>query len=221
MSISAVATSSTATVQQRPATGPGKEIREGIDQLKKAVESGDLDAARKAYDSLSKLQDDSGGGDSNNPLSRLLSSVGEALKTGDIAQVQQAVSENGPGKGPRPSGPPPGGPPPGNRRGPSEEARNAMGQLGQSLQSGDVSGAQSALATLTEMLSQEEEDDTGASKTSSSSTARSSASSSPADRLKEQLSQLGSALQSGDVSTAKTLFAALAPRGSQGTDILA
>lgn len=233
MSVSMVSSSAVGQTYQRP-QGPGKEIREGIDSLKKAVESGDMTAVQSAYESLSKLQSDKQGGSTTStssttsagsgkdPLSKLLSSVGEALKSGDISQVQQAMAKNGPpsggpggaggpGGGPGGAGgPPPDGPPPGEGGG-SDELRSTVGSLAQSLQSGDVSGAQESLSALSDMLKNAADSD---SEDDSSSTDF-------LGTLKKNLSSLSSSLSSGDISGAQSLFASLTPRGSQGVDITA
>lgn len=232
MSVSMVSASAVGQTYQRP-QGPGKEIREGVDSLKKAVESGDMTAVQSAYDSLSKLQSDKQGSSTGSststsastgkdPLSKLLSSVGEALKSGDIGQVQQAMSKNGPpsgspggagGSGGGPGGaggPPPNGPPPGGEGG-SDELRSTVGSLAQSLQSGDVSGAQDSLSALSDMLKSAADSDSG----------DDSSSTDFLGTLKKNLSSLSSSLSSGDISGAQSLFASLTPRGSQGVDITA
>lgn len=232
MSVSDVTSSSVFQAQQfqqRRPPGPGKEVREGLDQLKTALQSGDLDAAQTAYESLSELQSKRQGSGAtgtsaskDDPLSKMLSQVGEALKTGDVTKVQEAFAQAGPpqGGGGRAGGPPP-GPPPGGQ-GPSEEVKQAFGQLAQSLGSGDLSGAQTAYESLSELLGGEEEDDTTTSSTSTSTSSTSSTSTtSAADRFKELLGDLGSALQTGHLSTAQSLFSSMVPRGSQGVDVMA
>lgn len=235
MSVSMVSSSAVGQTYQRP-QGPGKEIREGIDSLKKAVESGDMTAVQSAYESLSKLQSDKQGGSTTStssttsassgkdPLSKLLSSVGEALESGDISQVQQAMAKNGPpsggpggaggpGGGPGGAGgPPPDGPPPGEGGG-SDELRSTVGSLAQSLQSGDVSGAQESLSALSDMLKNAAGSDSDSEDDSSSTDFLGT--------LKKNLSSLSSSLSSGDISGAQSLFASLTPRGSQGVDITA
>ncbi len=235
MSISSVTSSSVATsvggvAQQRP-QGPGKEIREGVNQLKKAIESGDLESVQSAYDSLSKLasskQSSSSSStgstsDSKDPLSKMLSAVGEALKTGDVSQVQQAFEANGPkgrggpggpGGGGRPMGPPPDG----GQGGPPDEVKSAMGSLAQSLQSGDLSAAQDSFSSLAQLLGT----DSDSGNSGSTSTSSTSAANSPQDLFKTMLSSLSTALQSGDLSGAQKAFSSMAPRGSQGVDLYA
>lgn len=237
MSVSMVGSPVSSQTFQRP-QGPGKDIRQGIDGLKKAVDSGDMTAVQSAYESLSKLQADTQGssgtsgtasasttsaGESKDPLSKLLSSVGDALKSGDISAVQQAFAQNGPPSGGPggargAGGPPPGGRPHGGgggRGGGSSEVRDAVGSLAQSLQSGDASGAQDSLTALTKLLTAQDGDSASGSSTSAT------ASNSFIDTLKSGLSDIGSALQAGDVSSAQKLFSGLTPRGSQGVNVLA
>ncbi|MCW2235746.1 hypothetical protein [Azospirillum canadense] len=228
MSISSVTSSSVGGVAQQRPQGPGKEIREGVNQLKKAIESGDLESVQGAYDSLSKLASSkqssstsatSGTLESKDPLSKMLSAVGEALKTGDVSQVQQAFEANGPkgrggpggpGGGGRPMGPPPDG----GQGGPPDEVKSAMGSLAQSLQSGDLSAAQDSFSSLAQLLGTDSD-------SSNSSTSSTSTASSPQDLFKTMLSSLSTALQSGDLSGAQKAFSSMAPRGSQGVDLYA
>ncbi|CAO3372386.1 hypothetical protein [Azospirillum argentinense] len=226
MSISSVTSSAASGIAQQRAAGPGKEIREGLHQLKDAVKSGDLDSIQSAYESLSKLQSGSGSAsDANSPLSKMLTAVGEALQTGDVSQVQQAFAANGPKGaggpgaaglgGPGGAGGPPPGPPPGGAGGPPDAMKDAMGSLSQSLQSGDLSGAQDSVSSLLSFL-QEASDDGASSPSSASSTTAS-----VADLFKTALQSMSSALQSGDLTGAQKAFSSLAPRGSQGVDLLA
>ena len=220
MSISSVTSSAMSGIAQQRAAGPGKDIRDGMHQLKDAVKSGDLDSIQSAYDSLSKLQSQSGSAsDANSPLNKMLTTVGDALQTGDISQVQQAFEANGPkgakGQGgPGGAGGPPPGPPPGGADGPPDVMKDAMGSLSQALQSGDLSGAQESVSSLLSFLQETSDDD-------ASSSSSSFASSSVADLFKTALQSMSGALQSGDLSEAQKAFSSLAPRGSQGVDTLA
>lgn len=235
MSVSAIGSSTISQFQQtqRP-QGPGKEIREGLDQLRSAVESGNLDAAQEAYDSLSELQSarqstaSASTSTKEDPLSKLLTEVGSALESGDISQVQSAFAsfgpaqggpaQGGPGGGPGGAGGPPPGPPPGGA-GPSDEVKSAIGELASSLGSGDLESAQSAYSSLADLLSSAADDDDEEDDTTSSTSTTSSASL-PEDRFKALLSDIGSALDSGNLASAQSLFSALAPRGSQGVNVV-
>lgn len=221
MSISSVTSSAASGIAQPRPAGPGKEIRDGVHQLKGAVTAGDLKSIQDAYDSLSKLQSRSGSAsDADSPLTKMLSAVGEALQSGDVSKVQQAFAANGPKGAGGQGGPggtdgPPPGPPPGGAGGPPDAMKDAMGSLSQSLQSGDLSGAQDSVSSLLSFLG--EASDGGA----SSSSATSSSSNSVAELFKTALQSMGSALQSGDLTGAQKTFSSLAPRGSQGVDLLA
>ncbi|WP_353858501.1 hypothetical protein [Azospirillum formosense] len=157
MSISSVTSSAASGIAQPRPAGPGKEIRDGVHQLKDAVTAGDLKSIQDAYDSLSKLQSRSGSAsDADSPLTKMLSVVGEALQSGDVSKVQQAFAANGPKGAGGQGGPggvggadgPPPGPPPGGAGGPPDAMKDAMGSLSQSLQSGDLTGAQKTFSSL-------------------------------------------------------------------------
>ncbi|TWA67038.1 hypothetical protein FBZ82_1079 [Azospirillum brasilense] len=122
MSISSVTSSAASGIAQQRPSGPGKEMREGLHQLKDAVTSGALDSIQSAYE----------------PLTRMLTAVDEALQTG-----------------------------------------------------------------------------------ASSSSSTSSSSTSVAELFRTALQSMSSALQSGDLTGAQKAFSSLAPRGSQGADLLA
>jgi len=235
-SLSGSTTSSTAT--QISGNSSRKQVHQDFKALASAIQSGSLSDAQSAYDSLSQLLganqsatsttgSSTTTSNSQNPMAKMLSAVGNALKTGDISQVQQAFAANGPqGAGQSngaPPPPPPGGDPDGdgdNDGGNSDrdKVRDAMGQLGQSLQSGSMSDAQSAYSTLTDLLSSldgsSSSSSTSKSSTSKSSTSSTSSNQSPQDKFKSAISQLGNDLQSGDLSSALQLFTQMTPRGS-------
>ncbi len=186
--------------------GPSKEIRDGMKALAEALKSGDLDAAKEAYSSLTKtLEEDSSTSGTQDArkqkLTDMLADLGEALDSGDITAAQDIFQQNAP-KGPPPGGPQ-GGPPPAG--GPSEDVMQGIGSLSEALQSGDLTSAQDAYESLIEQLNAEAED-------GSSDPGR--------DNFLSLLSDVGTALQSGNVSSAQKLFAALTPRG-QGVNMMA
>lgn len=207
MGVSSIGASSTYAVnnQQRPQRRPDDAVSQGVNDLLKAVESGDKDSIQSAYDSLSKTVGSSSSSsssaastDENNPLSTLLSAVGKALESGDVSGLSQTLAAQGPGGagGPPPGGPPPGGGPGGGGPGgggPTEEVSKGLTSLSESLSSGDLESAQSAFSALTEAL----EDDENA-----------------PDDFTSKLTDLGSALSSGNLSSAQQLFSSLLPRGS-------
>ena len=79
--------------------------------------------------------------------------------------------------------------------------------LESSLQSGNLSAAQSAFTSLTQVLQSISQ--TSPSATGSTSSTGSTTSSSPASAIQQDLQAVSSALQSGDISSAKTAFAKL------------
>lgn len=238
MSVSSISTSSSYAVssQQRPQR-PNDEISSGVDSLLKAVQSGDKDAIQSAYDSLSSTVSSknsssssssssssttstSSTSDSDNPVSKLLSTVSDALKSGDVSNLaatlqaqapQGAGGSGGPGGA---GGPPPGGPPPEGAEGPSDEVKSAIGDLAESLSSGDLSSAQSSYSALSDLLSSAASSDSSSSSSTTSTSSTSSSSSSGSDKFSSTLSDIGSALDSGNLSQAQQLFSSLLPRGS-------
>ncbi|HRJ61833.1 MAG TPA: hypothetical protein PKZ99_11710, partial [Azospirillaceae bacterium] len=78
------------------------------------------------------------------------------------------------------------------RGGPTEEVREGLSGLADSLSSGDLTSAQSAYSALAEALSQD--------------------ANAPED-FTSRLSELGGALESGSLATAQQLFSSLMPRG--------
>ncbi len=186
-------------------SGPSKEIREGMKALAEALKSGDLDAAKAAYDTLSQAMDDdqtSGTQDARKQkLADMLSQLGEALDSGDLSAAQD-IFQQSPPPAPPPGGPQ-GGPPPG--AGPSEAVVQGIGALSEALQSGDATSAQGAYDSLLELLDSEAE----------------SGSSDPGrDDFLSKLADVGTALKSGNVTSAQQLFSAMTPRG-QGMNAVA
>jgi hypothetical protein len=73
--------------------GGGDDGWQQFAQLVRAVNAGDLPAAQKAYTNFTESQ--AGGVAQANPdgrLAQVLSKIGDALQSGDIAQAQQALS---------------------------------------------------------------------------------------------------------------------------------
>lgn len=206
MDVSSISASGSYAVsnRQRPPQRPDDAISQGVDGLLKAVQSGDKDSIQEAYDSLSKAvgttSSSSSSADENNPLAKLLSTVGQALESGDVSGLAETVAAQGPGGvgragGPGGAGGPPPGPPPSGasgRGGPTEEVREGLTGLAESLSSGDLTSAQSAYSALAEALSQD---------------------ANAPDDFTSRLSKLGGALESGSMATAQQLFSSLMPRG--------
>lgn len=227
--VSSLSSTSSAYSAQR-SSGPSSAIREGMKSLFDAAKSGDMSAVKSAYESLTKLagsssssstastastSSSSSSSSSNDPLSTLLSNLSSAVDSGDISQVRQAIESSKPKGGPR-SGDSQGAPPPDGQGGqpPSEETMKAMSDLGSALQSGNVDTAKAAYTSLVKSLGLSQDDDSSSSGSSSSTSSSSSTASSSSDKFSELLSKLGSALNSGSLSTAQSLFSSLAPRGA-------
>src|SRR5580704_4447677 len=87
------------------------------------------------------------------------------------------------------------------RQNPFQEIKQDFQQLSSALQSGDLSGAQSAYSAIQQVL--------GANSGSSSNTTSSNTSSSGPNTLQTDFAALGQALQSGDLSTAQSAFSQL------------
>ncbi len=67
-----------------------QQFRQQFMQLLRAIKSGNLDAAQKAYGQLAQLKD-SVPEASNGPVAQTLDQIGQALKSGDIGGAQQAL----------------------------------------------------------------------------------------------------------------------------------
>lgn len=87
MSIANVSTSPTA-YQANPQQA---NLRAAFSQLTTAIDAGDLQAAQKAYATLTDLQQSSGTSNGQSPFGKLLSSIGSALSAGDISGAQNSL----------------------------------------------------------------------------------------------------------------------------------
>ena len=90
-----------------------------------------------------------------------------------------------------------------------QKIKQAMQQLGQDLQSGNISGAQQAFSLLTQYLPSSTSTTGSTASQSASGTTSSTASQSLSGTLAQDMTALGQALQSGDSSGAQTAFAQL------------
>lgn len=96
MSITNVASGSIALQTLRHSSQDQKNY---LDQLQQSITSGDLNGAQQAYDSLSKLIQNTPAAKNGKPfggnttLQKDFKSLGDALKTGDKATVQKAFSQ--------------------------------------------------------------------------------------------------------------------------------
>ena len=86
MPISSVASSN--ATQQLQGAGAWQQRRQSFDALSKALQSGDLTAAKQAFSSLASSFPQGVANNPNSPLAKL----GQALQTGNLSAVQSAFS---------------------------------------------------------------------------------------------------------------------------------
>lgn len=90
MPISAI--SSNSSMFQMSGNNPMAQMKQNFDDLGKALQSGNLDDARKAFAQLQKNAP-SGGGDNKNPMSAEIASLSKALDSGDLKGAQEAYAK--------------------------------------------------------------------------------------------------------------------------------
>lgn len=88
MSVSSI--SASAPASQPPAQNSA--FRNAFQQLTTAIGSGDLQTAQQAYATITNLQQQ-GSGQSNGPMAKLLSTLGQALSAGDLATAQSTLAD--------------------------------------------------------------------------------------------------------------------------------
>ena len=203
MSVSAVASRpvSPGSTNTAPPRGPGKDVRDGMESLKKSLASGDLSGAKAMLEKLQSAHDAAAARgvtppDGQDRLGALLEKVGTAVSSGDLSAAQDALSKFGPPHGAK--GPPPGGmgPPPGGM-GPPPEVEQGLATLSDALEAGNADAAEAAFGSLAESLK-------------AFAPAESSAQTDP---LQQQFSRLGEALKNKDLAAASNLFAQMTRRG--------
>lgn len=200
MSISAI-TASTATSTIQSATSRQHRTNP-VQQLFNAIKSGDLTAAQAAYQQVLANAPSSSGTSSTtassgsstsssaaNPLQQLLDQLGTALQSGDISSAQTALSSF---LASAPSGAGGNGGPTGDQ----STTGKAISSLFSAIQSGDLTTAQSDYATVSALLS-------GSGDTSGSA-GTSATTGTGQDSFQQLISQIGTALQSGDISSAQS-----------------
>jgi len=220
MSIGGISSSSyTSQTSSTDTSGPGNDP---IGQLLKAIKSGNLTAAKAAYQNVldhapgqnssasssSTSSSGSSTSSSGDPLQDLLTQLGTALQSGDLSTAQSLVTtfEANKPQGGAGSAPPP---PPPDGTGGDQALGSAVGSLLSSVQSGDLSSAQSAYATVSSLLGTD-----STSSSASSSTASSSSSSS--NPLLTLISSLGTSLSNDDLSGAQSTLSAFAENAESG-----
>ena len=198
MSISAI-TASTATSTIQSATTRHHRTNP-VQQLFNAISSGDLTAAQTAYQQLlanapsssstsSATSSSTTGATSSssaNPLQQLLDQLGTALQSGDISSAQSALASF---QANAPSGV-------GSSGGDQSTTGKALSSLFSAIQSGDLTSAKSDYATVSALLS--------GSNSSGGTTSSSATNGTAQDPFQQLISQIGTALKSGDISSAQS-----------------
>ena len=122
MSISGI--SSSVGTYQTNQVSPFTKIKKDFESLGKALESGNLDDAKKAYVQLQK-DTPTQNGTGTNPMSADMDSLGKALDSGDLKAAQEAYAKI---QEKLSQGPPPGGPGGGPEGAQKASASNAGSQ---------------------------------------------------------------------------------------------
>lgn len=89
-----------ATSQTQSVDGSSKrdEVKKAFDQLKTALQNGDLNAAKSAYETLQKDKPTNQSGTQSNTngtdeMDSLMNSLGSALNSGDLSSAQDVFSQ--------------------------------------------------------------------------------------------------------------------------------
>ena len=185
------------TSQSTSSTSNQNSFDTALSNLISAIQSGDTTSAEKYLAQVQQLTP--ANADSNSPLGQFISSVSSALDSNDISAAQTALTTLE--SQPAPSnvqGPPP---PSDSSSSTTSEYIQDIVSLFSAISSGDLSGAQSAYDSLTSLMQSN-----AASSTTSSTDTSTSSSSSTSDgaALASLLQQIGTALSSGDISSAQT-----------------
>ena len=168
MSISALSFNLITDLSQQQRQNPFQQMRQDFSQLASALQSGDLSTAQSAYSNLEQLLQARQSGPTSNtgstPATTIqndFASVGQALQSGSIDQAQTAFSQMQKDLAAfrqTPSAAPPAEdqyvPSTSQQQGLSltQQVQQNFAQLNESLQSGDLTGAQSAFASLQQAL---------------------------------------------------------------------
>jgi len=218
VSISALSSNLITDLSQQYQQNPLQQIRKDFNQLASALQSGDLSGAQSAYSSIQQLLQDNQsssnsttGSNGSSSIQNDFATLGQALQSGDLSQAQSAFSQlQSDFKAASQSAQ---ALPQGedqyvvssSQQGLSvaQQVQQDYAQLASSLQAGDLSGAQSAFASLQQALQRQ-----GASSTQSS-TQSSTNFSSGSDSIANDFNAIGKALSSGNLSQAQSAFSQL------------
>ncbi|MDB5362651.1 MAG: hypothetical protein JWO51_3948 [Rhodospirillales bacterium] len=222
MSIGGISSSSyTSQTSSSDATSAGNDP---LAQLLKAIKSGNLSAAKAAYQNIldnapgqnssssTSGTSSSSTSSSGNPLQNLLTQLGTALSSGDLSSAQSLVKSFEANKHKHSQGA--GSAPPSDGTGGNQALGSAVGGLLSSVQSGDLSSAQSAYATVASLLGGNSSSSSTSSSASASST--SSSSSSGENPLLTLINSIGTSLSNNDLAGAQSTLSSFAPNAQSG-----
>jgi outer membrane protein assembly factor BamD (BamD/ComL family) len=220
MSISALSSSLVSDLSQQW-ENPFRQIKQDYNQLASALQSGNLSGAQSAYASIQQLvsaqQNSSNANTSSSPSNTVqtdFAALGQALQSGSISQAQSAFSQlqSDLQRALQSGAVSAGAPPPwlqqqqtqdqyvssaSQGQNPIEETLEDYTQLASDLQSGNLSGAQSAFSSLQQLLPAEQD------------SSNSSASSGTSSTIQTDFAALGQALSSGNLTQAQSAFSQL------------
>jgi len=240
MSISALSSNLVSDLSQQQ--NPFRQVRQDFRELASALQNGDLSDAQSAYSNIQQLIGTNSGSSNSSGSSTLqndFAALGQALQSGNLGQAQSAfsqlVSDAQPAEPSAPTASAPDQYVPSQSQNPIEQAIEDYSQLSSDLQSGNLSGAQSAYSNLSQLLGASGSGNNpvandlsalGQALSSNNLTQAQSAFAqlqtdlaapaqpstptlSPAQQVQQDYSQLESALQNGNVTGAQTAFSAL------------
>jgi outer membrane protein assembly factor BamD (BamD/ComL family) len=220
MSISALSSSLISDLSQQW-QNPFRQIKQDYNELASALQSGNLSDAQSAYASIQQLvsahQNSSNSNTSSsasNTIQTDFAALGQALQSGSLSQAQSAFSQlqSDLQTALQSGAVSVGAPPPwfqqqqtqdqyvssaSQGQNPIEEALEDYTQLASDLQSGNLSGAQSAFLSLQQLLPAEQ------------ASSNSSASSGPSGTIQTDFAALSQALTSGNLTQAQSAFSQL------------
>jgi hypothetical protein len=230
MSISPLSSSLLSDLSQQHRQNPFQEIRQDFEQLSSALQSGDLSGAQSAYSSIQQLlqnyQGSSNNGAGSNGVSTIqndFSAVGQALQSGDLTEAQSAFAQlqtDAQSVRQAKFGDTATAPQVQNQQvqnqqvqdqyvgstsqnlSPAQQVQQEYAQLASAIQSGDLTGAQTAFAALQQTLGQQTSNTTATGATTATGSTNS-------DPILNDFNDLGQALQSGNLSQAQSAFAQL------------
>jgi DNA-binding FadR family transcriptional regulator len=210
MSISALSSNLIADLSQQR-QNPFQEIKQDFQQLASALQSGDLSGAQSAYSNIQQLLGANSGSSasttsSNGPstLQNDFAALGQALQSGDLSTAQSAFSQlqsdfqaarQSGGAGASVQSQDQYVPSRSQGQNPFQEAWQDYKQIGQDLQSGDLTDAQTAYSNLQQLVQAYP----GSSSTSSSTPTT----------VQTDFATLGQDLQAGNLTSSQSAFSKL------------